>query len=225
MNARASATPGARRRSRPRNQVQRHRERAAYDRAAAYAILDAGFIAHVGFVVDDQPFVIPMLYARDGDRVILHGGISSRIHRTLETGLECCVTVTLLDGLVLARSLFSHSMNYRSVVVFGSTKEVTEPAEKTRCLTRLIDMLVPGRAGDARAGDAQELAATGVLALEIADLSVKTRSGGPNDLDVDRDLPVWSGVVPLTLERGQPVPADDLVAGVTLPAYLESAPG
>ncbi len=220
MNARVKSAVARPRRPSALHAVKRHRERAAYDRASPYAILDASFIAHVGFVVDGQPFVIPMLYARDGDRLILHGAISSRIHKTLETGLECCAAVTQVDGLVLARSQFAHSVNYRSVVVFGRAIEVSDPCEKARCLERLVDALGPGRAGDARPGDAKELAATGVLALEIADLSVKTRSGGPKDLDTDHGLAVWSGVVPTALQRGSPVPADDLTPGVSLPAYL-----
>lgn len=205
-----------------RHRVRRHPERAAYDRDALHAVLDAAFLAHVAFAIDGQPFVIPMLHARDGERVLLHGSVSSRLLATLADGAPCCLAVTVLDGLVLARSQFSHSVNFRSAVVFGRATEVTDRDEKARCMMRLTDAVLPGRAADSRPGDAGELAATRVLAVTIEDASVKARSGGPNDHADDLALPHWAGVVPLTLAHGVPQAAPGCEAW-PLPAYLTAA--
>ena len=211
---------GRARPARARHEVRRHPERANYDRAAAYAVLDAACVGHVAFAPDGQPFVIPMLYARDGDRLLLHGGVSSRLLKALASGIECCVAVTHLDGLVLARSQFHHSVNYRSVVAFGRAQLIDDPAEKAAALVRLVEAIVPGRSVDARTADRQELAATVVLGLPIADLSLKSRSGGPSDAPGDLGLPVWSGVVPLALTASRPVAAADLDPAIPLPGYL-----
>jgi hypothetical protein len=206
-----------------RHRVRRHPERARYDRKALHAVLDAAFLAHVAFALDGQPFVIPMLHVRDGERVILHGSVSSRLLATLAGGAPCSLAVTVLDGLVLARSQFSHSVNFRSAVVFGHATEVTDPADKTRCMARLTDAVLPGRAADSRPPDAGELAATRVLAVTIEDASVKARSGGPNDHEADLALPHWAGVVPLSLARGTPQAAPGC-EDQALPHYLGGTP-
>ncbi len=202
-----------------RARVRRHPERGSYERTQAYAILDAGQIAHVGFAIDGQPYVIPMLYARLGNRVLLHGNVGSRMLRHLVGGAPCCITVTHLDGWVLARSQFSHSANYRSVVVFGSARSIDDSQRKAAAMAHLVDALIPGRAADARPADPQELAATSVLEIEIDDCSVKTRSGPPKDHPDDLSWPTWAGVIPLTLTPGKPEPAPDLVAGHQLRDY------
>jgi len=203
-----------------RHRVERMRERGAYDRAQVHAVLDAGFIGHVSFAHGTQPFVIPMLYARDGERLLLHGSVASRLINALAEGIECCVAVTHLDGLVLARSHFHHSVNYRSAVLFGRAVAVTDPAEKAAALTRFVDALLPGRSGDSRPPDAAELAATTVLSMEITDASAKVRAGGAKDNREDLALPHWAGVVPLSLVAGTPLPSDDLVGAPVLPDYL-----
>lgn len=200
--------------------VRRHPERASYERADAHRILDEGLVAHVGFILDDRPFVIPMGYARDGDRLLLHGAAGSRICRRLGSGIPATVAVTLLDGLVLARSAFSHSMNYRSVVVFGRFNAVTDRAEKAAALERLLEHIVPGRSADARAPNARELDATGVLAMPIEDFSVKTRRGPPVDETDDLALPCWAGVLPLTQTPGVPEPDPALGPPREPPAYV-----
>lgn len=196
------------------------RERASYDPAVVHSILDAGFLAHVGFAVDGQPFVVPMLYARDGDTLLLHGSVASRLQQTLAEGIECCASVTHVDGLVLARSHFHHSVNYRSVVVFGRARLLSEPAAKAAALQRFVETMIPGRADDARAADAQELAATSVLVMGIVDASAKVRAHGAKDHPDDMALPVWAGVVPMRTVYDAPVPEpDNLVASP--PAYLQ----
>jgi len=205
-----------------RHAVRRHPERASYDRSALYAVLDGAFMAHVAFAIDGQPFVIPMLHARDGDRVLLHGSVSGRLLQTLAGGAPCSLAVTLLDALVLARSQFSHSVNYRSAVVFGRAHEIVDLDEKARCLYRFTDAVLAGRAADSRAADASELAATKVLAVTIEDASVKQRSGGPKDHPHDMLLPVWAGVVPLRMTHGPPE-VDPAGVRVPLPAYLRGA--
>jgi len=199
--------------------VRRHPERASYDVGDAYAILDEGLVAHVAFTLDGRPFVIPMGYARDGDRVLLHGAAGSRICRRLAEGIPATVAVTLLDGLVLARSTFHHSMNYRSVVVFGRCSAVTDAAEKAQALGRLVEHIVPGRSADARGPTDQELKATGLLAMPIEDFSVKRRAGPPVDDAADLDLPCWAGTLPLALCAGDPE-ADAQSAGSEVPRYL-----
>jgi nitroimidazol reductase NimA-like FMN-containing flavoprotein (pyridoxamine 5'-phosphate oxidase superfamily) len=199
--------------------VKRLPGRASYERDEAYAILDEGLLAHVGIAVDDQPFVIPMAYGRDGDRLLLHGSVASRLLRTLDAGARVCVTVTIVDGLVLARSQFHHSMNYRSVVVLGTATRLRDPADAAAGLERIVDHIVPGRTAEARAGNDAELRQTTVLELAIEEASVKRRTGGPIDDDEDMDLPVWAGVVTLRLTTGEPVPDNDLPLPPSLTPY------
>ena len=203
-----------------RHRVQRQRPRAAYDRASIHRILDAGWIAHVGFSVRAQPIVIPMLYARDGDSLLLHGSLGSRLMRTLGSGVEACVSVALVDGLVLARSHFNHSMNYRSVVAYGRATPIDAADEKAAGLARLVEGLIPGRASEARPADAQELAATALLRFEIVDASAKVRSGPPSDAEQDLDLPYWAGELPLHPRYDTALPAPDLAPGSPLPNSL-----
>jgi nitroimidazol reductase NimA-like FMN-containing flavoprotein (pyridoxamine 5'-phosphate oxidase superfamily) len=196
-----------------RTTVKRLPKRASYDRETIHAILDEALLCHAGFVVNGAPVVIPTIHWREGETLYFHGSSASRMLRTLRDGVDACVTVTLLDGLVLARSAFHHSMNYRSVVVFGKAREVSDREEKLRALDALVEHVVRGRAKDVRAANEIELKATLVLALPIEEASAKIRTGGPVDDDEDYALPVWAGVLPLTLTPGAPV-AD---AGVTLP--------
>jgi uncharacterized protein len=190
----------------PRTRLRRHPERGHTDRAALHAILDQGLVAHVAFVADGQPFAIPMAYVRLGDALYLHGALANRMLRAAAEGAELCVTVTLLDGLVLARSAFHHSMNYRSAVVFGRGRLVEAPPEKQRVLTALVERLAPGRGSEARVPDARELAVTLVLALPLDEASVKIRTGPPLDDESDLAWPVWAGVIPLGVQAGAPVP-------------------
>ena len=201
-----------------RTQVRRLPERGAYDRATVQAILDEGFICHVGFVVDGQPHVIPTGYVRVGETIYLHGSSGSRLG--LRPGMPVCVTVTLLDGIVLARSAFHHSFQYRSVVVLGRTRLVTDPEEKTTALDALVEHFVPGRSTDVRPGDRRELAATAVLALPLEEVSAKVRTGDPKDEDQDYDLPYWAGILPLSLEPGRPMPDPRLKPGIPVPPYV-----
>ncbi|MFC5487749.1 pyridoxamine 5'-phosphate oxidase family protein [Dokdonella soli] len=203
-----------------RHEVRRTRARARYDRAAVHTILDAGMIAHVGFCTDGQPFVIPMLYARDGDALVLHGSVASRLMGRLGEGVPVCVSVTHVDGLVLARSHFDHSVNYRSVVAFGRATLVEDPASKADALSRFVEALIPGRAAESRPADRTELAATHVLRFEIEDASAKVRSGGVKDNPADLALPHWAGVVPRSAAYGAPEPDELLVAGTPLPASV-----
>lgn len=199
-----------------RSTVRRNPKRGVYDPAVISAILDAGRVAHVGFVHEDQPYVIPMSYVRDGDRLLLHGSGGSRMMRALARGTPACVTVTLLDGLVLARSVFHHSMNYRSVVALGTARKL-EGGEKAAALEALVDGLVPGRSREARAPDRAELAATMILAFPLDEVAAKVRSGPPVDDPADLELPVWAGTIPLTLAPGEPEPAEDVPPGVPIP--------
>lgn len=204
-----------------RHRVDRSRSRARYDRETVHAILDAGMIAHVAFSVAGQPFVIPMLYARDADAIVLHGSIASRLMGELADGVPACVCVTHVDGLVLARSHFDHSVNYRSVVVFGRARTIADADEKAAALTRFVDALIPGRAAESRAADRNELAATQVLRLVIEDASAKIRSGGAKDNPADLELPHWAGVVPVRTQYAAPQPEADL-ADATLPASVRA---
>jgi nitroimidazol reductase NimA-like FMN-containing flavoprotein (pyridoxamine 5'-phosphate oxidase superfamily) len=190
----------------PRTQLRRLPARGSHDAQTVYAILDAAFLAHVGFVVDQQPFVIPTLYGRDGDKLYLHGSAASRMLRTLDAGAPTCVTVTLVDGLVLARSAFHHSMNYRSVTAFGTARAIADPAEKTRALRVISEHLIAGRWDDVRGPSEKELKATAVLEFAIEEASAKVRTGPPIDDEEDYALPVWAGVLPLKLEAGDPEP-------------------
>jgi nitroimidazol reductase NimA-like FMN-containing flavoprotein (pyridoxamine 5'-phosphate oxidase superfamily) len=201
----------------------RGRKRAAYDRELVHAILDDGCLCHLGFVRDGAPVVLPTLYARVGERLYVHGSTGSRPLRAAgasDPGLPVCLTVTHLDGLVLARSAFHHSVNYRSVVVHGTAHRVTDPAERAAALDAIVDQAVPGRSADSRPADERELAATAVVALDLEEVSAKVRTGGPNDEPEDLSLPHWSGVVPVRRAYGAPVPAEDLAAGAAVPGYL-----
>ena len=204
-----------------RHRVERTKARARYDRDSIHAILDAGLIAHVGFSVDGQPFVIPMLYARDGETILLHGSIASRLVNALGAGIPACLSVTHVDGLVLARSHFHHSVNYRSVVAFGLARLVADPREKIAALERFVETIVPGRAAESRPPDRNELAATNVLRFEIEDASAKVRSGGVKDDGADLALPHWAGVVPQRPAYGAPI-ADEGLANAPLPPSVRN---
>ncbi|MEU3499692.1 pyridoxamine 5'-phosphate oxidase family protein [Streptomyces hundungensis] len=201
----------------------RYRERASYDRELVHGILDTAYLCHLGFVRDGAPVVLPTLFARVGERLYIHGSTGARPLRAAgqaDPGLAVCLTVTHVDGLVLARSAFHHSINYRSVVVHGTAHEVTDPREKREALDALVDQVVPGRSRDARPATAKELAATAVISLDLNEVSAKLRSGGPNDDAEDLGLPHWAGVLPLAPGYGEPVPADDLDPALAVPEYL-----
>ncbi|CAM4072246.1 putative flavin-nucleotide-binding protein [Mycobacterium basiliense] len=199
----------------------RYRERAHYDRPTVHRILDEALICHVGYVSDHGPVVLPTTHARHGETLYLHGSTGSGpMLAAKPAGLPICVTATLLDGLVLARSAMHHSLNYRSVVVLGTARLVVNRDEKLRAFDALLDHIRPGRAADCRMPNARELAATAVLALDLVEVSAKVRHGGPVDDPEDGLLPHWAGVVPLTLSAGTPEPADDLDPATQLPAYL-----
>jgi len=201
-----------------RTRVRRLPERAAYDRDTVHAILDEGFVCHLGFVVDGQPYVIPTGYARVGETLYLHGSTGSRLG--LRPGMDVCVTVTLVDGLVLARSAFHHSMNYRSVMAIGRTRAIGDLEEKEAALRALVEHIVPGRSDEVRGGDRRELVATAVLALPLAEVSAKVRTGPPQDDDPDYDLPIWAGVLPLALTPGAPAPDPVLDPSIPVPGHV-----
>ena len=194
-----------------RTRVKRVPERGVYDRAQIDAILDDGLVCHLGFVHDDQPYVIPTLYARVDDEVFVHGSSASRMLRTLRNGVDACLTVTLVDGLVLARSIFHHSINYRSVLVLGRAVAVEDPAEKLHALEAFGERILPGRWAEVRPPTAQELKATSILRLPLDEASAKLREGPPKDEEADYELPVWAGVIPLALRAGAPE-ADPVLA-------------
>ncbi|MEZ0353438.1 pyridoxamine 5'-phosphate oxidase family protein [Mycobacterium sp. pR1184] len=200
----------------------RYRERARYDRDTVHRILDEALICHLGYLNAGRPVVLPTTHARLGETLYLHGSTGSRPMRSAGEGLPVCVTVTLVDGLVLARSALHHSLVYRSVMVVGDARLVDDPAEKARALAGLLDHIAPGRAADCRAPNARELAATAVLALELVEVSAKVRDGGPVDEPQDYALPHWAGVVPLSMTAGAPIPADDLDPTTPAPGYLTS---
>ncbi len=207
--------------------VKRFPARGAYDRATIDAILDEGLICHVGFTTttaagaaDSQPFVIPTTYARDGDRLYVHGAQASRMMRALGGGVPVCVTVTLHDGLVLARSAFNHSMNYRSVVILGIATEISDPAEKLAALKKISDHVIPGRWDEVRPPSRSELAQTTVLAVPIVEASAKIRRGGPVDDEEDYALPVWAGQIPLKLEVQAPIADPRLDPAIEPPPYI-----
>jgi uncharacterized protein len=204
-----------------RSRVRRLPERGSRERALVHAILDEGLICHVAFAGDGGPVVIPTLYARDGERLYLHGSPASRMLRTLGRGVPVSLAVTLVDGLVLARSAFHHSMNYRSAVVFGTAREVQDLEEKRRALRSIVEHVVPGRSPDTRPPSDFEERYTRVLAVEIEEASAKVRSGGPKDDEADLALPHWAGVIPLRLAPGAPEPAPGLAPGVAAPGYAE----
>src|SRR5437667_7593627 len=205
-----------------RTRVTREPERAVYGRAAAYQILDEGFICHVGFVLDNQPFVIPTGYGRAGDNLYIHGSAASRMLRNLDQGIAVCVTVTLLDGLVLARSIFNHSMNYRSVVVLGTAVAVEDSAEKLQALRALSEHILPGRWEESRQPNERELKATLVMRLPITEFSAKVRQGPPIDDEEDYSFPTWSGVVPLKMQTGAPINDPRLDPAQEVPLYARN---
>jgi nitroimidazol reductase NimA-like FMN-containing flavoprotein (pyridoxamine 5'-phosphate oxidase superfamily) len=195
-----------------RTRVRRIPARGSYDRALVYSILDEGTVCHVGFAVDGQPYVIPTGYARLADEIFIHGSAASRMMRELGDGLDVCVTVTLVDGLVLSRSAFHHSMNYRSVVILGRARFLADPVEKMMAMRCFTNHIVPGRWEEVRLPSDQELKGSTVLALPLNEVSAKVRTGGPKEDEGDLSRPTWAGVVPLRTVRGEPQPAGDLVA-------------
>jgi uncharacterized protein len=203
-----------------RTTVKRLPKRADYDRDTINAILDEGFVCHVGFVVEGQPFVIPTGYARVDNRIYIHGSAASRMLRSLSTGIDVCLTVTIVDGIVLARSAFHHSMNYRSVVVFGKAIPVEEAAEKMEALNALSEHIIPGRWKDVREPNEQEMKATLVLKLPLEEASAKIRTGPPLDDEEDYQIPVWSGVLPLKLIPSSPVADDHTSSDKAIPDYV-----
>src|SRR5215470_7393608 len=202
-----------------RTRVVREPHRGAYDRETIYKILDEGFVCHVGFAVEGQPFVIPTLYARIGDAVYFHGSAASRMLRGAATGVPVCITVTLTDGLVLARSVFNHSINYRSVVALGKAELVNDPAEKLRALHAFTNTIVPRRWEDARQPNEKELKATSILKLPLTEVSAKIRSGPVMDDEEDYVLPIWAGIVPLQLEAEAPIRDERCDAAIPTPEY------
>jgi uncharacterized protein len=205
-----------------RTKVQRLPDRGKYDRETVFSILDEGFVCHVGFVVDGQPFVIPTNYGRLEETLYLHGSSASRMLRTISDGIQVCVTVTLVDGLVLARSAFHHSVNYRSVVVLGRAMPVESAEEKMRALEAFTDHVVPGRWKDIRHPTETELKATSVLVLPLEEVSAKVRVGPPKDDEADYTLPIWAGVLPLPVVAAMPISDPRLIAGLEPPAYLRN---
>ncbi|WP_345655351.1 pyridoxamine 5'-phosphate oxidase family protein [Streptomyces siamensis] len=200
----------------------RIRRHASYDRELVHAILDADYLCHLGFVRDGAPVVLPTLYARVAERLYMHGSVGSRPLRCAgeDTGIAVCLTVTHVDGLVLARSAIHHAINYRSVIVHGTARQVTDPAERSTALNALIENIVPGRATDTRPANTKELAATAVVALDLDEVCAKVRTGDPNDDPEDLTLPHWTGVLPVARTYGTPTPAADLDPTITIPHYL-----
>jgi nitroimidazol reductase NimA-like FMN-containing flavoprotein (pyridoxamine 5'-phosphate oxidase superfamily) len=205
----------------PRSRIKRQHERAHYDKRAIYAVLDAHFICHVGYVMDGQPFVTPTAYWRDGDRLYWHGSSASRMLRHLERGTPACVTVTHCDGLVLARSGFHSSINYRSAMLFGTARALTGEAEKRAALEAFVERLTPGRWDELRPVTSQEIKATTVIGMEIDEAAAKVRTGPPKDDEPDYDLDVWAGVLPFGVAVGEPEPDPRLKPRVAVPAYLK----
>lgn len=204
----------------PGTTLKRLPERGEFDRQAVYRILDEAFVCHVGFAVDGRPFVIPTSYGRSGDKLYIHGSSAGRTMRSLSGEIPVCVTVTLIDGLVLARSAFHHSVNYRSVVMLGQAVPVTEPEEKFDALRVITEHVVPGRWPDVREPDSQELKATSVLMLPLVEVSAKVRTGPPKDDEEDMVIPAWAGVLPLRMEIGVPIKDDFTPAETAPPNYV-----
>jgi len=203
-----------------RTKVRRLAKRGSNESEVIHGILDAGFLAHVGFNVNGQPFVTPTLYGREGDTLYLHGSAANRMLRELEKGVPACVTVTLVDGLVLARSAFHHSINYRSVMAFGIARKIEDAARKAEALRVISEHLIAGRWGDARGPSEKELKATAVLEFSIEEASAKVRTGPPLDEAEDYALPVWAGVLPLELKAGAPLPDAQLRGDEKTPEYV-----
>ncbi len=206
-----------------RTRLRRLPELAVEDRTRLNEVLDAGLVAHVALVHENQPYTLPVAYARTGDSVVLHGSTGSRLFRQLATAVPICASVTLVDGLVLARSLFESSMNYRSVMVLGCCTAL-EGAEKLAALEQLSEHLLPGRWAEARQPTSKELAATLLLTMPLTECSVKISEGGPDDPEEDLDWPAWAGVVPIQHAWGTPIPADDLRPGLPVPSYVDRWP-
>jgi uncharacterized protein len=202
-----------------RTRVIREANRAVYDREAIYEILDEGFVCYVGFAAEGQPYVIPTMFARVGDYLYFHGSAASRMLRGLSSGLPVCITVTLIDGLVLARSVFNHSMNYRSVVVLGKAALIDDPEEKLRALQAFTDKLIPGRWHDARQPNEKELKATSILKLPLTEVSAKVRTGDVEDDAEDYAFPVWAGIIPLRLVADAPIRDTRCDPAIPAPAY------
>jgi nitroimidazol reductase NimA-like FMN-containing flavoprotein (pyridoxamine 5'-phosphate oxidase superfamily) len=205
-----------------RTRVVREAMRAVYDREAVYAILDEGFLCHVGFVQNGQPFVIPTSYGRKDANLYIHGSAASRMLRQMKEGLPVCITVTLLDGLVLARSVFNHSMNYRSVVILGTAALVDDPDEKLEALRQLSEHILPGRWADSRQPNERELKQTSVLRVPIEEFSAKVRVGPPVDDEEDYSFPTWAGVVPLEIKAGLPINDERLNPALEVPSYARN---
>ncbi|MBM4254967.1 MAG: pyridoxamine 5'-phosphate oxidase family protein [Deltaproteobacteria bacterium] len=205
-----------------RTTLHRMPKRAAYDRAVVHAILDEGLYCHVGFTVDDQPYVIPTIHARLDDRLYVHGSSASRMLRNLKQGVQMCVTVTILDGLVLARSAFHHSMNYRSALVLGMAHEVIDPQEKYDALKAVVDHVAPQRWDEVRWPNEQELKATSVLRLPLEEVSAKIRTGPPLDDEEDYQLSCWAGELPLRLTPQMPVADSRLAPTIAIPSYVSA---
>ncbi len=204
-----------------RTKVKRIPKRGFYDRESVVSILDSAFLCHVGFVVDGQPYVIPTSFGRIGDRIYIHGSAASRMLRNLAEGISVCVTVTHLDGLVLARSAFNHSMNYRSAVILGQAELVVDPQEKLEALEAISEQIIPGRWADCRLPSSKELKATSVLRLPISEASAKIRTGPPVDDDDDMSSEFWAGVIPLGSRAGKAVPDPLLDPKIKIPLYVE----
>jgi uncharacterized protein len=211
-----------------RTRLRRRPERARYDRDTVFAILDAALFCHIGYVVDGQPFVTPTLFWREGERLYWHGSAASRMLRAQKTGIPVCLTVTHIDGLVLARSGFHHSLDYRSVMVLGAAEFVEDEEEKRRGFEAFIERLYPGRNAELRPITAQELKATALMRMAIAEVSAKLRTGGPIDDEADYALPCWAGVIPIALTVGAAIPdarlGPGIASGPSLAAYAEGKP-
>lgn len=205
----------------PRSRVKRKHYRGDYDFATVAAVLDSGFICHVGYNIDDMPYVTPTSYWREGDHVYWHGSSASRMLRAQSKRIDVCFTVTHVDGLVMARSAFNHSINYRSVMLFGQAEKVEDEAYKLQVLETFTEKLFPGRWQELRPVTRQELKATTVLRMAIEEGSAKIRTGDPGDDEADYSWPVWAGVVPLTINAGKPLPCPRLIEGTKIPAYLK----
>jgi nitroimidazol reductase NimA-like FMN-containing flavoprotein (pyridoxamine 5'-phosphate oxidase superfamily) len=203
-----------------RNKVKRHPERGAYDPAVIYPIVDEALICHVGFIQDNQPYIIPTLHARQDDTILLHGAKGSRLLRYIEAGGDVCITITLIDGIVLARSAFSHSVNYRSAVLFGKGQMILDDDARMQALELFTERLIPGRWQDVRPPNAVELKQTTIVAVPIESASAKVRSGPPKDGQDDLDWPAWAGVLPLQQVSGVAIPDPQLVAPIEVPEYI-----
>jgi nitroimidazol reductase NimA-like FMN-containing flavoprotein (pyridoxamine 5'-phosphate oxidase superfamily) len=201
----------------PRTRIFRKPVRGSYDRELVHSILDEALTCHVGIVQDGQPYVVPTIHARDGETLYLHGAKGNRMLKALVDGTPCCVTVTLVDELVLARAALHHSLNYRSVMVLGEAREVTEPAEKERALRTVVEHIALGRADEVRGADETDLRSTRVLSIPIDEASAKVRTGPPVDEEADLTLPNWAGQLPLTSGTGDPIPAPDLTEDLPVP--------